>query len=42
MNLVKENIELLNKAVESVPSELNVLLSVPSGTDGKKLKGYKR
>lgn len=35
----KENIELLNKAVESVPSELNVLLSVPSGTDGKKLKG---
>lgn len=35
----KENIELLNKAVESVPNELNVLLSVPSGTDGKKLKG---
>ena len=35
----KENIELLNKAVESVPSELNVLLSVPNGTDGKKLKG---
>ncbi len=35
----KENIELLNKAVESVPSELNVLLSVPSGTDRKKLKG---
>ncbi len=35
----KGNIELLNKAVESVPSELNVLLSVPSGTDGKKLKG---
>ena len=35
----KENIELLNKAVESVPSELNVLLSVPKGTDGKKLKG---
>ena len=34
----KENIELLNKAVESVPSELNVLLSVPKGTDGKKLK----
>lgn len=35
----KKNIELLNKAVESVPSELNVLLSVPNGTDGKKLKG---
>lgn len=35
----KENIELLNKAVESIPSELNVLLSVPNGTDGKKLKG---
>lgn len=35
----KENIELLNKAVESVPNELNVLLSVPNGTDGKKLKG---
>lgn len=35
----KENIELLNKAVESVPSELNVLLSIPKGIDGKKLKG---
>ena len=35
----KENIELLNKAVESVPSELNVLLSIPKDIDGKKLKG---
>lgn len=35
----KENIELLNKAVDSVPSELNVLLSIPKGTEGKKLKG---
>ena len=35
----KENIGLLNKAVESVPSELSILLSIPKGTDGKKLKG---
>lgn len=35
----KENIELLNKAVDSVPSEINVLLSIPKGVDGKKLKG---
>jgi hypothetical protein len=35
----KENIELLNKAVDSVPNEINVLLSVPKGIDGKKLKG---
>jgi len=35
----KENIELLNKAVDSVPNEINVLLSIPKGTDGKKLKG---
>lgn len=35
----KENIELLNKAVESVPTEVNVLLSVKKGTDGRKLKG---
>jgi hypothetical protein len=35
----KENIELLNKAVDSVPNEINVLLSVPKGVDGKKLKG---
>ena len=35
----KENIELLNKAVDSVPNELNVLLSIPKGTEGKKLKG---
>ena len=31
----KENIELLNKAVESVPSELNVLLSVPKSIKKK-------
>lgn len=35
----KENIELLNKAVESVPSDVNVLLSIKKGTDGRKLKG---
>lgn len=35
----KENIELLNKAVESVPSELNILLSIPNTTDEKNLKG---
>ena len=35
----KENIELLNKAVESVPSDINVVLSVKKGLDGKKLKG---
>lgn len=35
----KENIELLNKAVDSVPRELNVLLSIPNGVDGRKLKG---
>ena len=35
----KENIELLNKAIESVPSEVNVLISIKKGTDGRKLKG---
>lgn len=35
----KENIELLNKAVDSVPSDIEVLLSVKKGTDGRKLKG---
>lgn len=35
----KENIELLNKAVESVPNDINVLLSIPKETDGRKLKG---
>jgi hypothetical protein len=34
----KENIELLNKAVESVPQELKIYLSVKNGTDGRKLK----
>lgn len=35
----KENIELLNKAVNSVPSEINVLLSIPKGINDKELKG---
>lgn len=35
----KENIELLNKAVDSVPSDVNVVLSVKKGVDGRKLKG---
>lgn len=35
----KENIELLNKAVESVPEELKIVLSVKKGVDGRKLKG---
>lgn len=35
----KENIELLNTAVDSVPSEIKVMLSVKKGTDGRKLKG---
>jgi hypothetical protein len=35
----KENIELLNKAVESVPNELNVLLSIPKEVNKKELKG---
>ena len=35
----KENIELLNKAVGSVPEDITVMLSVKKGTDGRKLKG---
>lgn len=35
----KENIELLNKAVASVPDGINVILSIKKGLDGKKLKG---
>ena len=35
----KENIELLNKAVDSVPSDIKVLLSVKKGTDEKYLNG---
>lgn len=35
----KENIELLNKAVESVPEGLKVILSVKKGVDGRTLKG---
>jgi len=35
----KENIELLNNAVASVPNDINVLLSIPKGIDGKELNG---
>ena len=35
----KENIELLNKAVESIPEGLKVILSVKKGVDGRTLKG---
>ena len=35
----KENIELLNKAVESVPEEIKVILSCKKDIDGRKLKG---
>ena len=35
----KENIELLNKAVESVPEGINIILSVKKGVDGRTLKG---
>lgn len=35
----KDNIELLNKAVDSVPQEIKVILSVKNGVDGRKLKG---
>ena len=38
----KENIELLNTAVESVPDDVKVVLSVKNGTDGKKLKGISK
>ena len=35
----KENIELLNKAVESVPQDIKVILSTKKGIDGRTLKG---
>lgn len=35
----KENIELLNKAVDSVPEDIKVILSCKKGVDGRKLKG---
>ena len=35
----KENIDLLNKAVESVPKDVKVILSCKKGVDGRKLKG---
>lgn len=35
----KENIELLNKAVDSVPEDVKVLLSIKKGVDSRKLKG---
>lgn len=35
----KENIELLNKAVESVPEGIKIILSVKKGVDGRTLKG---
>lgn len=35
----KDNIELLNKAVESVPEGVKTVLSVKKGVDGRKLKG---
>lgn len=35
----KDNIELLNKAVESIPEGVRAVLSVKKGVDGRKLKG---
>lgn len=35
----KENIQLLNKAIDSVPEELSIYLSVPHGTTPSKVKG---
>ena len=35
----KENIELLNKAIDSVPEGLSICLSVPKGTTAAKMKG---
>ncbi len=35
----KDNIELLNKAVESIPEGVRAVLSVKKGIDGRKLKG---
>ena len=38
-NFTKKNVELLNKAVDSVPQELRVLVSVPNKTTEKDLSG---
>ena len=38
-NFTKKNIELLNKAVDSVPQELRILVSVPNKTTEKDLSG---
>ena len=35
----KENIELLNKAIESVPEDMPICLSTPKGTTPAKIKG---
>ena len=35
----KENIELLNKAIDSIPEDTPICLSVPSGTTAAKVKG---
>ena len=35
----KDNIELLNKAVESIPEGVKAILSVKRGVDGRTLKG---
>lgn len=35
----KENIELLNKAVESVPNDIRVILSIPNNAEAKDVKG---
>lgn len=35
----KDNIELLNKAVDSIPEGIKTILSVKKGVDGRKLKG---
>ena len=35
----EENIKLLNNAVNSVPNDINVVLSIPSGTSKKELNG---
>lgn len=38
-NFTKKNVELLNKAVDSVPQELRVVVSVPNKTTEKDLSG---
>ena len=35
----KDNVELLNKAVDSIPEGVRAILSVKKGVDGRKLKG---